>query len=245
MQKIILSLFVVMLLLNITIAQGKSSVYDWPIKPGTPEWKALQTHDEMLAVLQIPVAILNKMSTEELVETCLNYPLFLDIWAFNSYQDGIDKAIAGFNGFQELIKRTLVGEELLKRYQKINMADIDNKKTEIEKWEFKMPVCKLEALLSQYVILKNMSKTNRLSLLRNLLDKNKVILKNGEYSFISYESNPYVAVRIMSIDNSELLNKKLREDKDFNEFFRKGTGITKKTINDIVEISNLFLSNSK
>jgi hypothetical protein len=244
MQKIILSLFAVMLLLNITTAQDKSTVYDWPIKPGTTEWKALQTHDEMLAVLQIPVNIFNNMSTEDLVETCLNYPLFLDIWAFNSYQDGIDKAIASFNGFQELIKRPEAGKELLQRYQKINLSELGNKKTDIEKWKFKMQVCKLEALLSQYMILKNMPKFDRLSLLKYSLDKNKIILGSDEYSFFSYESNSFLAVKILSMENSEILNKKLKEDKNFEQFFKQGTGTTMEMINDIVEMSNLFLSNS-
>lgn len=244
MQKVILSLLAVMLLFNITTAQDKSPVYDWPIKPGTPEWKALQTHDEMLAVLQIPVNILNKMSTEDLVETCLNYPLFPDIWAFNSYQDGIDKAIAGFNGLRELIKHTDVGKELLKRYKKINLAELNNKKTDNEQWGFKIEVCKLEALLSQYAILQNMTKSDRILLLRNALDKNKIIQKSGNYSFYSYESNSFLAVRILSVENLELLNKKLKDDKNFKQFFDQGTGITPELINDIVELSNLFLSNS-
>jgi hypothetical protein len=35
-------------------AQQISSVYNFPIKPGTEEWKALKTHKEMLEVCQIP-----------------------------------------------------------------------------------------------------------------------------------------------------------------------------------------------
>lgn len=242
MKKIIFSLFAIMLLFNITIAQDKNSTYDWPVKPGMPEWKELQTHDEMLAILQIQADILNGMTTKNLVETCLNYPLFPDIWAFNSYQEGIDKAIAGFNGFQELIKCKDAGKELLLRYQKINLADLDNKKTYNEQGDFIMKICKLEVLLSQPIVLQNMSKSDRILLLKNLLDKNKVILVDGRYSVFSYESNSFLAVRILSVENSTLLNEKLKEDKDFEQFFKQGSSSTIEIIDDIVEMSNSFLA---
>ncbi|MCL5267033.1 MAG: hypothetical protein M1469_02885 [Bacteroidetes bacterium] len=236
------SLFAFLSLLNLAAAQGRGTAYQWPIKPGTADWKALQTHDEMLAVLQIPVDILEKMSTEDLVETCLNYPLFPDVWAFNSFQEGVDKAIAGFNGFRELIARAGAGKPLSERYQQIDLADLDNKKTYNEQGDFIMHMCKLGTLLSQYAVLQNMSRSDRIALLRNSLYKNKVILADGRYSVFGYESNLFLAVRILSVENSDLFNKKLEEDKDFKRFVEQGTGITERTLNDIIEISNGLLS---
>jgi len=245
MQKTVSLCFAVMLLLNIATAQERGFAYRWPVKPGTPEWKALKTHHDMLAVLQIPTDVLSGMSTTDLVETCLDYPLFPDIWAFNSYQEGIDKAVAGFNGFRELMMRRQAGRELLKRYQEINLSDLDKKKTDVEQWEFKMHVCKLEALLSQHAILHGMTKSDRLSLLRHSLAKNKAIQESGKYSFYSYESNSFLALKILSVESAQILNDKLRESKDIAQFLKQGTGISAKTINEIVELSNSFLSNSK
>jgi hypothetical protein len=53
-----------------------SGVYDYPVKPGTAEWKALGSHVEMLKVCQIPDSNLTRMSTADLLETVLNYPRF-------------------------------------------------------------------------------------------------------------------------------------------------------------------------
>jgi hypothetical protein len=91
---------------------------------------------------------------------------------------------------------------------------LDNKKTNIEQWEFKLHVCKHEALLSQYVILQSMNKSDRVLLLRHALDNNNSIQKSGKYSTYSYESNLFLTIRILFIDNYEILNTKLKEDKN-------------------------------
>lgn len=83
-------------------AQQISSVYNYPIKPGTDEWKALKTHKEMLAACQIPQNILNNMTTEALVESCLDYPLFSDILAYNETQNGFSKIASRFNGLGQV-----------------------------------------------------------------------------------------------------------------------------------------------
>lgn len=57
-------------------AQKSNGAYNYPIKPGTSEWKTLTSHDQMQRVCQIPDATLKSMSTTDLIETCLNYPLF-------------------------------------------------------------------------------------------------------------------------------------------------------------------------
>jgi len=105
------------------IAQQQNGSYNWPLKPGMPEWKELKTHKEMLEVLQIPNEILIKMDTKDLAHTCLNYPLFSDIWAFNNLQYGMDRAISGFNGLQELIERDDAGIELLAIYKTIGQRE--------------------------------------------------------------------------------------------------------------------------
>ncbi len=237
-------LFAVILIFRLVQAQNESFVYEWPIKGGTAEWKALQTHAEMLAVLQIPDDILNKMSTHDLVETCLNYPLFPDVWAFNSYQQGIDNAIANFNGFQELLERAEAGIELMNKYLRLDLSDLSNKKSNYERGEYKIQLCKYEALLSQSSILQNISIIERKQLLFNVLEKNKTMFSSGNFSFYSYESNSFLAVRILEMENFEPLSKRLEEDKILQQFINHGTGITLEVIEDIIEITNLYLSNN-
>jgi len=94
-----------------------NDAYDFPVKPGTEEWKTFQTHNEMLKACQIPERILNNMSTAALVETVLNYPLLLDMMAYNNIQYGFDQVASRFNGLQELLNREDNGTEIKTRYR--------------------------------------------------------------------------------------------------------------------------------
>lgn len=86
-------------------AQTAKTGWDYPVKPGSDEWVAFSTHDEMLEVCQIPDEILKTATTEELVELCLNYPLRLDFFLRNSLQEGLERIPPYFNGLQELFNR--------------------------------------------------------------------------------------------------------------------------------------------
>ena len=52
-------------------AQSSKVVYDYPIKPGTEEWKGFTSTQEMIEVCQIPESILKNMSTSDLLDVCL------------------------------------------------------------------------------------------------------------------------------------------------------------------------------
>ena len=93
--------------------------YDFPIKPGMEKWKDFKTGKEMVDACQIPVEILQKMSTDALAETCLNYPLALDYSACNDERVGIKHIIDNFNGLQELSKRPDGALALIKLYKGI------------------------------------------------------------------------------------------------------------------------------
>ena len=67
-------------------------------------WKTFQTLEEMQSACQIPDDVLSNLSTEELVQICMDYPLFGNFSAYNDELVGIKKVMDGFNGFTELKK---------------------------------------------------------------------------------------------------------------------------------------------
>lgn len=93
--------------------------YDYPIKPGTDEWKQLKTHDEMVAACQIPDDILNNMSTEGLIESVLNNPLLGDMYFYNIPQEGFNSFHDNFSSVQVLMQRSDLAEKLLDRYNQM------------------------------------------------------------------------------------------------------------------------------
>lgn len=100
------------------VTEGPYSIntpYEYPVKPGTEAWFALETHGERAAACQIPEEILSNMTTEALVESVVSYPFITDILLFNSAEDGYTIVRDHFNGLQELEVRE-DGREALSQY---------------------------------------------------------------------------------------------------------------------------------
>lgn len=79
--------------------------YEYPVLPGTDEWKELRTQVDKIAVCQIPEEILTNMTTEALLETVLNYPLKSNMYMYDNLSIGYDKLKNQFNGLKELESR--------------------------------------------------------------------------------------------------------------------------------------------
>ncbi|PKM93905.1 MAG: hypothetical protein CVU84_13430 [Firmicutes bacterium HGW-Firmicutes-1] len=140
--------------------------YDYPVKSGTDEWKALDSHDEKVKVCQIPEKLLQEMTTTVLIKTVLNYPLYGDMFAYDNPTMGLEALINQFNGLNELLNRDDAGKELLAIYKKMDTSKIDNLKTDLEKGDYAFKLAVLETILSHDSIIKSLNK-NQLEQLRN------------------------------------------------------------------------------
>ncbi len=149
------------------LAQTVGRPYNYPVKPGTPEWEELDTHGQMISASQIPVDLLRKLTTEALFVTCLHYPLFGDLFAYNDFQLGFDRVKANFNGLQELLGRDDVGKEALKVYKKMDDLGSPQSTDSDERWRYMYA----EMLLSQAEVLGKMGEGERKELLRETLKK--------------------------------------------------------------------------
>ena len=91
----------------------------YSVLPGSEEWKSLQTGQEMWNVCQLPEEMLNELSTEELIEACMEFPMAYDFIAADSERKGIDFAIKHFNGLSELASREDAAGKLIEEYGKM------------------------------------------------------------------------------------------------------------------------------
>jgi len=79
--------------------------WDYPVKPGTEEWKKLENTQARIDACQIPDSVLQNISTGDLMTLCLRYPLLHAVFAFNNINDGLKKLFTDFNGIREFAKR--------------------------------------------------------------------------------------------------------------------------------------------
>lgn len=150
MRRKIIFFFVVFMNAIFVFSQGAKQ-WDYPVKPGMEKWREFQSNEEMVAACQIPEAIISSLSTEDLMNLCLRYPLLNDIFAFENSNECLDKLFMDFNGIRELYKRDDVSSNLIKCYsQKMQKFSILNSMSpELEKGCFVISVSALELLLSK------------------------------------------------------------------------------------------------
>ena len=132
---------------------AKPGIWDYPIKPGMEEWKQLNGREEKVRVCQIPEEALSSLSTEDLTNICLRYPLLHDVFVFTLLSTGADRLYIEFNGIRELFKRKDAAKELLKYYNFLikNISVWDSEEEGIRKENLKFSIGELEFLLGFYM----------------------------------------------------------------------------------------------
>lgn len=144
-------------LIKISVAQTIDRPYDYPIRPGMEEWNALQTAEDRYGACQIPEKILSSISTVALAETCLNFPLFLEVNMASTLQKGFHSVVEHFNGLQELFKREDAGKSLISIYEKMNVNSLEDM-DENQKGNFSFNFTYIELVIFQDEIVQNLSR---------------------------------------------------------------------------------------
>ena len=222
---------------------NSSGAYDFSVKPGTDEWKTFTTHDEMLKACQIPVSILNKMTTAGLVETVLNYPLFPDMMAYSSIQQGFNQVAAQFNGLSELLNRKDAGVELLAKYRNMNPAAIEAVWSLAQKGSYIMSIGNIEILLAQDFILSNFTETQLLELIQVTHEKYVVKQQLAEiYGQTGQECSVWLMGKALQQVNYLPFEEQIHQDTTIQNFLGSGSYATDIVSNEIVSNAEQFLS---
>lgn len=109
MKKKMFSILTVVLLLlsfntNVFAEEGlTSNVYS--VTPDDKEWATFTSKEQMLEATRISQDDLQKMSTEQLIDAVLNYPLIINIYLYDSYEVGLKALAQDSDAYSELLKR--------------------------------------------------------------------------------------------------------------------------------------------
>lgn len=166
-----------------------SSKFEYSLEPGMEEWGQLN-HGERVLASQIPKEELAQMSTNELVAAVLDYPCFIDMIFYNTYQDGFEAVRDNFNGLQELLNRKDSGDCLLETYKNVNLLQIFSIDNEDEKFDESLDLLYLETILAQPEITETLSDEN-LAELETLVEDNYEIQVANEDETVSVSFSGY------------------------------------------------------
>jgi len=182
-----------------TFVAQDSDQYNFPIRPGMPEWAEFTAGQAQVDVLQVPEDVLLKMSTYGLVETSLDYPLLPSMLAFNNIQKATEDQIENFNGLTELTKRSDGALLMLRRFQQMdpscapagqNMGD------------YSLFFVYMGMLQAQNVFIEQLTSDERRELLEEALKKYGEFGKPGDtYSISNLETLGFIMARVLILED--------------------------------------------
>jgi hypothetical protein len=167
--RIISMILFFLLFINSVKAQINEDNWEYPIKPGQPEWKNLKSKQEMTNNCQIPTNYLTKMTTDRLIKLCLDYPLLPDIFFYDNLKEGFETKISSFNGFKELLLRKDLSAVLIKKY--IDMQPHLIWSTDLNESNNTFKFIFIELLLIQPSFIAQLSEMQKKDILSDVLKK--------------------------------------------------------------------------
>lgn len=111
---------------------------------------------------------LKNMSTNDLIEHCVNFDFMWDIFNYPNYGIGLDVVIENHNGLRELLDRKDAGKLMLDFYKKIDLDKITEISEPADRGEFVAKTFFLELFLSHPNIL-NQFQGNEKELIKYIL----------------------------------------------------------------------------
>ncbi|MGB4413595.1 MAG: hypothetical protein WBI53_01720 [Paludibacter sp.] len=211
--------------------------WDYPIKPGTEKWKNLTTGQEMIDVCQIPEDILQNMNTVDLIQTCLNYPLKGNVYAYANVKDGVEHISLQFNGFKELLLRkdNFKNLKLKLEQSRVNLYnDLLSDKNMAEKGKIMLDFAIIESFLSFDTVLSNSDYNQR----KQLAQVTKVILdyklqNNDKFGILSLTSTSFLLGKTL-----QKMNKFTNITENTAKFLNNNIAVNNNIIEEIVKTHN-------
>ncbi len=211
--------------------------WDYPIKPGTEKWKNLTTSQAMIDVCQIPEDILQNMNTVDLIQTCLNYPLKGNVYAYANVKDGLEHISLQFNGFKELLLRKDNFKDLKLKLEKsiVNLNnDLLSDKNMAEKGKNMLDFAIIESFLSFDTVLANSDYKQR----KQLAEVTKVILdyklqNNDKFGILSLTSTSFLLGKTL-----QKMNKFTNISENTAKFLNNNIAVNNNIIEEIIKTHN-------
>jgi len=143
-MKYIKYILIILIVVNCIFAQKQYSSEEWKKLTVQQRWEAMNLGQEKL----------DKMSTLELLDHCLNFNFMYDIYNHQNFRQGLEVIYNNHDALRELFDRKDSGKILLNFYNNINQYDIAEIKNLKNRGEFACKIFFLDLFISHPIILK-------------------------------------------------------------------------------------------
>lgn len=211
--------------------------WDYPVKPGTEEWKNMDYIDK-LRKSQPLKEIIDDMTTNVLFENCLKYPFNKEILLFNNPNDRFRILFDNSIVWTEFIKRKDAFIVLRKYYTQNSLDDIAKIKDENTRNNERFNLYFLEKVISETSFVDNLSASEKKDMMKNLLDIH-ISKKNYPHEYLGFSYNSTLSAIRKIIIAEKLGTKNIESMKEITE--------NERFVNDdldkeIIELSRKIIS---
>jgi hypothetical protein len=172
------------------------------------EWNNLTVAQRWQAV-NIPQDQLNKMTTNDLIEHCINFDFMWDIFNYTDYSTGLNVVIENHNGLRELLNRKDAGKLILSYYKKIDLNGVTDLNDLVGRGEFVAKIFFLELFLSHPNILSQFH-GNEKELIKTILMSHDICLDINAKTGKDFYSGYSIGTKVLAIGKALAYYKGIR-----------------------------------
>jgi hypothetical protein len=197
------------------MAQEKKVTWDYPVKPGTEEWRET-SYSEKIKRSQPEKELLKSWTAEILFQYCINYPFNKVTLLFNNPNDGFKRVYEQSVVWQEFIQRKDAIDVLAKYlesrpYKRLfEINDVEERNNEL------FTVFFLDKVVSETNFVSSLDIQNRKKL-TNIILQNHQSKKNYPEEFTGFHYNSSLSAMLKVMDDKNSLTD-FRKKTD-NEYF--------------------------
>lgn len=161
-----------------------------------------KSYKEQIEIFNIPEQILQCLSTDALIKSCISYPKMSLIWTMSDLQGGFDEVYAMCNGFDELWGRGDKVQKLIYLYKQLDFNRDWESHTVLENGMYMYDIVRHELIIAQYEILNDMTVPEKKELFQLVLDnqKKKYELAHQYWALVGMATTCAILSRIMYLD---------------------------------------------
>ncbi|MCL2510623.1 MAG: hypothetical protein FWF09_01080 [Bacteroidales bacterium] len=217
--------------------------YQFTIFPGTEAWKDLDVNANKHALLQIPEDTLRAISTRRLIETCLYYPMIMNVFSFDNKVQGFEFIRKNFNGLGELFQRQDAGMHLLSYYQHRAPAFITQFEESVDRGRYSFDFVLLELMIAQAEITEQLNISQIQEIISSILGKIE-----QQSTLSQYYSRVFIPISAITVGRMLLQANAFSEatiQNSTERFIKNGIGGYTEDISQIFNQAQIFANKNK
>jgi hypothetical protein len=240
-RKIAIVLLSTVLVFGQIQAQGGAKPFIYPVAPGMKQWMEMKSVEEKRKACQIPQEVLKNLSTSDLVETCLNYPLFRDVFLFDNIQEGFNMLVRNFNGMQELLSRPDAVSTLMSTFASVDPEGYDPNWASLLKGTYAIRLSSIEILLAQRTLLDQLDRAKSKALVGECLQKVQNKVKHPDiYGSLELTTTTLLAGRALQKENFPPLGEKAAHNAQLQSFLKNAFVADASLLNEVLNCAIQF-----